>query len=70
MSDDDYSPYCPSCGACGVPECCSPTMCKHDANCLYPRYRNDWVIRFMRWALRHRMRWIYMIWRRFGGLYD
>jgi hypothetical protein len=27
-SNEDYSPYCPDCGACGEDGCCSALFCK------------------------------------------
>ena len=31
---DEASPYCPTCGSCGEPECCPPSKCKHTI-CFY-----------------------------------
>jgi len=28
-NEDNYSPYCKVCGACGEDGCCSAMMCKH-----------------------------------------
>lgn len=33
--EDNYSPYCPVCSACGEEGCCSALMCRHDPNGRY-----------------------------------
>lgn len=33
--EEDYSPYCPECTACGEPGCCSVYMCQMAENCSY-----------------------------------
>ena len=37
LEDDEFeSPYCPTCGSCGVDGCCPPTTCKYGVD-----YIND-----------------------------
>ena len=67
---DNYSPYCPSCGACGEEGCCPPTRCKHDEKCMYPYYRNDWRVKLARWMIHHHLYLVVKLWRRMGGYYD
>jgi len=35
VDDDNYSPYCPDCEACGESGCCSPLQCNHTKNGHY-----------------------------------
>ena len=38
------TPYCPTCGSCGEPECCPPSKCKHTI-CYYGKdYIKDYEI--------------------------
>lgn len=39
--EEEYSPYCPVCSACGVEGCCSPLSCQMTENCSYPGYLRD-----------------------------
>ena len=39
--EEEYSPYCPVCSACGVEGCCSPLSCEMTEGCSYPGYLRD-----------------------------
>ena len=38
LAQDDASPYCQDCGACGEEGCCPPSTCTHGPHCLYGEY--------------------------------
>ncbi len=39
--EEEYSPYCPVCSACGEEGCCSPLNCEMTEGCSYPGYLRD-----------------------------
>jgi len=39
--EEESSPYCPVCSACGEEGCCSPLSCEMAENCGYPGYLRD-----------------------------
>lgn len=67
LQEDDESPYCTVCGACGEEGCCPAWTCIHAEGCLYPEIYNDTGLygRIRRnKTVRRVVRWINTYWYR------